>query len=105
MPWPQYEVVAPEITGVATKGGQPLRNAIVHFNVNKPYSERECKLSSVTTTTNEKGEFDLEAVKEFEVVVSVGDRFFGWAVCFELDGELVLGWSRSEIGYSYPKVE
>jgi hypothetical protein len=105
MPWPHYEVVAPEIIGVATKGGHPLSDVVVHFNVNKPYSERECRESRIKTSTTTAGEFYFEAVKEFEAVVSVGDRFFGWAVCFDVDGELVLGWGRSEVGYSYPKVE
>jgi len=105
MPWPHYEVIAPEITGIATKGGNPLNNVVVYFNVNKPYSEKECKESLINTSTNTAGEFHFEAVKEFEATISVGDRFFGWAVCFEIDNKLVLGWGKSEVGYSYPNVE
>ena len=91
MPWPHYVVVAPDITGVVTKNGKPLANTVVHYNVDKPFSERECKPSSISTSTNDKGEFHLKSSKDFEAIIYMGDRLFNWAVCFEIDGKFVLG--------------
>lgn len=104
IPWPHVNQIAPAVTGVVVKNGQPVQGALVYWHPRYPPNADACSASEVATKTNEEGRFQLREERDFEMFVMMGDPIMSWTICIELEGVMYTGWREFSMGYAPVKV-
>ena len=93
---------SPAVTGTVAFNGVPLAaaDAFVQSDGNAA-----CSASALHVVTDTRGSFTIPAGHSFEwySLIQLGDRGFGWRLCFEYEGRSYVGYQ--EVGWgSAPKV-
>ena len=103
IPWPHYDPVVPDISGVVTNNGVPVGDVTVYVHTRLSLNSKTCPPSDVETVTDSQGRFRVSAQEAFSFFVVIGDPAATWAVCLANNGVLYPGWRNFELGYAKPR--
>jgi hypothetical protein len=82
---------SPEVAGTLTLEGAPLAAAVAFVQTD---ANAKCGESSLRAVTDERGYFSIPVDRSFEWywLVPLGDRVYGWRLCFEYQGRSFQGY-------------
>ncbi len=98
---PSRPTVTPAVSGRILLNGTPVAGAKVY--VVDRLKSKDCSASKLEATTSPSGVFSIESTRAFEWSMP-GDRLVDLSVCVNYNGEWVMGYRESHVGYPRSKV-
>ncbi|KAA8997644.1 DUF4198 domain-containing protein [Affinibrenneria salicis] len=104
LPIPHVNQIAPEVTGVVLRNGQPAPGVVIYWHTRYAPTETACAASPVSVTTDAQGRFQLEGERELFLFSAMGDPLMSWTICLQDAGTMYTGWRSFHLGYAEKQV-